>query len=90
MVVPGDRLLRIQALSGLTFLLFVLVHDVNTLVAVGGEQAYDGYQGSARMRKNPRDVDAEIFISQGWAIPRMSPAPSTGCHDTPSEPCSTR
>jgi succinate dehydrogenase/fumarate reductase cytochrome b subunit len=44
----SDRLLRVQAVSGLVFLAFVLVHDVNTMAAVAGEQAYDGYQASAR------------------------------------------
>lgn len=42
------RLLQIQALSGLVFLLFVLVHLANTMVAIGGPDAYNAFQRGAR------------------------------------------
>lgn len=42
------RLLQVQAISGLCFLAFVLVHLTNTLTALGGPEAYDGFQRAAR------------------------------------------
>ena len=42
------RLLQIQALSGLVFLFFTLVHLMNTGVAALGVEAYSGFQELAR------------------------------------------
>lgn len=41
-------LLRIQAVSGALFALFLLVHLVNQMVAVAGPAAYDALQGELR------------------------------------------
>lgn len=43
------RLIRVQAISGLVFLSFELVHLVNTTLGAAGEGAYDGYQRVARV-----------------------------------------
>ena len=42
------RLLRVQAASGAAFALFVAVHLANMAAAVGGAEAYDGFQQAAR------------------------------------------
>ena len=42
------RLARVQAVSGLLFSLFVLVHLINTALAVLGADLYDGFQTAAR------------------------------------------
>jgi succinate dehydrogenase/fumarate reductase cytochrome b subunit len=42
------RLARVQAVSGLVFLLFVTVHVANTMLAAYSPGAYDGYQRAAR------------------------------------------
>ena len=45
----SDRfLLRIQSISGLTFLVFVLFHMANTMVAIGGPEVYDEFQRAGR------------------------------------------
>jgi succinate dehydrogenase/fumarate reductase cytochrome b subunit len=48
MASSDDRLIRIQALSGATFLVFVVAHLANTSLAAGGAEAYDGFQRAAR------------------------------------------
>lgn len=42
------RLARVQAISGLVFLVFVLVHLVNLMLAAGSPGAYDGFQRAVR------------------------------------------
>ncbi|MDH3655249.1 MAG: hypothetical protein OEN21_13335 [Myxococcales bacterium] len=44
----NHRLIRIQAVSGLLFSLFALVHLSNTALAVLGPDLYNGFQSSAR------------------------------------------
>jgi succinate dehydrogenase/fumarate reductase cytochrome b subunit len=46
--VNNIRLARIQAVSGLLFSLFALVHLSNTALAVLGPDVYDGFQSSVR------------------------------------------
>jgi succinate dehydrogenase/fumarate reductase cytochrome b subunit len=46
--VNNQRLSRIQAVSGLLFSLFALVHLSNTALAVLGPELYDGFQASVR------------------------------------------
>jgi succinate dehydrogenase/fumarate reductase cytochrome b subunit len=46
--VNNTRLARAQAVSGLLFSLFVLVHLANTALAVLGADLYDGFQSTAR------------------------------------------
>ena len=46
--VNNQRLSRIQAVSGLLFSLFALVHLSNTALAVLGPDLYDGFQRSVR------------------------------------------
>ena len=48
MTVNNHKLARVQAISGLLFSLFVLVHLGNTAMAVFGADLYDGYQRAAR------------------------------------------
>lgn len=43
------RLAKVQAVTGLLFSLFALVHLTNTALAVLGADLYDGFQGSARL-----------------------------------------
>jgi succinate dehydrogenase/fumarate reductase cytochrome b subunit len=42
------RWIRIQAASGLTFSLFLVLHLVSTMFASGGEEAFDGFRDGAR------------------------------------------
>ena len=42
------RWIRIQAASGLVFSLFLVLHLTNTMLASGGEDAYNGFQAGAR------------------------------------------
>ena len=46
--VNNARLARVQAVSGLLFSLFLLVHLTNTALAVFGADLYDGFQTAAR------------------------------------------
>lgn len=57
------RLLQIQALSGLGFLIFTLVHLANTGIAVLGVEAYAGFQEIARIfYQNPALEIALLMI----------------------------
>lgn len=47
-LVNNPQLARVQAVSGLLFSLFALVHLTNTALAVLGADLYDGFQSSAR------------------------------------------
>ncbi|MFT5151000.1 MAG: succinate dehydrogenase/fumarate reductase cytochrome b subunit [Planctomycetota bacterium] len=42
------RMIRIQAISGLVFGTFLILHLVNTLCASGGQESYDGVIDSVR------------------------------------------
>ncbi len=42
------RLIRIQAASGLTFSLFLVLHLLSTMFASGGEESFDGFREGAR------------------------------------------
>jgi succinate dehydrogenase/fumarate reductase cytochrome b subunit len=43
------RLIQVQALSGVVFLGFVLLHLLNTTMAIGGAATYNGFQKIARL-----------------------------------------
>lgn len=43
------KLLRIQAISGIVFSLFVAVHMLNTAFALGGPESYNAFQRAARV-----------------------------------------
>ena len=46
--VNNPKLAQVQAVSGLLFSVFALVHLVNTALAILGADLYDGFQSSAR------------------------------------------
>ena len=55
-----QRWSRVQAISGLVFALFVATHLANTLLALGGPSAYDGFQRTVQaIYQHPV---AEIFL----------------------------
>lgn len=45
---PDHTLLRIQAVSGLLFATFLVLHLSNTIVSSAGEKTYDSLQGAVR------------------------------------------
>ncbi len=50
----GARLIQVQAISGTIFLGFAAVHLTNTAFAIGGPEAYNGFQRAARaVYQNP-------------------------------------
>jgi len=55
-----SKLVRVQAISGLLFSLFLVVHLVNTALAAFGPETYDGFQRAAR--KGYQYAPIELFV----------------------------
>jgi succinate dehydrogenase/fumarate reductase cytochrome b subunit len=76
------RLQLWQSLTGLWFGLFLLAHALNTLFALAGDRAYDGFQERARAIYLWPPVELSIalalvaHIAIGVAIARRRPAPA--------------
>jgi hypothetical protein len=60
-----DRLIKLQAISGLIFFAFVGVHLMNTWAAAGGAELYDGLQGLAQFLYQAWVVEALILTALG-------------------------
>ena len=60
-----DRLTKLQAISGLVFFAFVVVHLLNTWAAIGGAELYDGLQGLAQFFYQAWIVEALILTALG-------------------------
>lgn len=54
--------MQAQAASGAAFALFLLVHLVNTMVAVAGPAAYDGVQGELRAVYQVPPIEIAVVI----------------------------
>ncbi len=71
-----SKLVRVQALSGLMFSLFLVVHLVNTALAAFGPESYDGFQHAMRKGYQYGPVEllvvlGPLFVHVGCGLARM-------------------
>ena len=61
---PSDRaLLRLQAISGLAFATFLLLHLANTMLATLGQGRYDGFQRGVRGYYQWAPIELSVVIA---------------------------
>jgi hypothetical protein len=61
---PSEKnLARVQAISGLVFATFLVLHLVNTALAPAGQAAYDGFQRAARRFYQIPVIEAALILA---------------------------
>lgn len=61
----NDRMTKLQAVTGLVFLGFVVVHLANTWIALAGPDFYDGFQAAAQRIYQAWIIEALILTALG-------------------------